>query len=171
MTRRLSVGFCGLLLAGCLSTGNSKLSDESILSQIKVGQTSKEQVGALLGEPSEKRVPLAGGRAPEWWSYRYSDSTVNPLEYVFLYGFLINGIGTPDTRHVLDVFYGSDGVVTTLAHMKTDYDMGGPFSPIKVTSTNVIEIALGQTKAVTRFEDKMDRPIPVNPERISAPRK
>jgi hypothetical protein len=170
MDTRLSPVLCGLALAGCISTGNPKLSDESVLAQIKAGQTTKEEVASLLGDPPEKRVPPAGGRASEWWSYSYSDSTVNPLEYILIYGLFINGIGTPDTRHVLDVFYGSDGVVTTVAHMKTDYDLGGPMSPIRVMSTNTISISQGPTRSMARFEDKMDRPIPA-PETVSAPRK
>ena len=156
MRLRLGLGLCGLLLAGC-TFGNSKLADEDTLAQIKVGQTTREQIVSLLGDPPEKRSPLPGGRSTEWWTYSYSSSTINPLDYILLYGFWVNGLGTPDTRHVLDVFYGPDGVVITVAHTKTDYDMGGPSSPIKVTSTTAVDISLNRAAPPIHFDDKMDR--------------
>jgi outer membrane protein assembly factor BamE (lipoprotein component of BamABCDE complex) len=164
----VSVGLACCLLAGCLSWGNAKLDDESVLAEIKTGQTTKQEVASLLGEPMEKRTPPAGGRGPEWWSYSYSQSTVNPLEYLLLYGFWVNGVGTPDTRHTLDVFFAPDGTVITLSHMVTNYDLGGPMTPIQVHSRNALSAALGQTRTLTSFADKMERAIP-SPDTVSSP--
>lgn len=74
----------GLLLAGCVSAGHSGLADQAALAQIMVWETTRQQVLALLGEPSASRVTEHAGAAREWWAYSYSTATINPLDYLFL---------------------------------------------------------------------------------------
>lgn len=134
MKPKVLVSLSGLLLVGCVSVGNSSLLDEAMIGQIEVGQTTKEQVLALLGEPVDQRSTTLRGSTAEWWAYSHATSIVNPLEYLLLVGLFINGIGLPDTRRELHVFLNADGIVTSLAQQTTTYDMGGLFTPIRVTS-------------------------------------
>ena len=78
--QRLSLGLCWLLLGGCVSFGNAGLADREAMTQIKAGETTREQVIALLGEPDSKRVIDLSGATFERWSYRRSSSIINIWE-------------------------------------------------------------------------------------------
>jgi len=144
-------------LAGCAAFGNEKLSDQTLLAQIKVGETTKEQVQALLGEPTKRVTTRLSGFTYEWWHYTHAASTINPLEYLFLVGIFFNGFGMPDTRRELTVFFDPDGIVTNLAQQTTSYDMGTPFTPMRVTSSAVTTLSLaGRAGEPLRFEDMME---------------
>lgn len=150
-------GFLFGLLAGCVSIGNSGLASDATMAQLKVGETTKQQVTSLLGEPTSQRSIEVAGSTREHWSYSYASSTINPLEYLFLYGFFFNGIGLPDTRYDLSLFFDHRGIVSSLSRLKTDYDMGGPFSPLQVTSIASKTLSFpGASKGPIRFEDKME---------------
>jgi outer membrane protein assembly factor BamE (lipoprotein component of BamABCDE complex) len=116
--------FLTLLLSGCLSFGNSTLRDDTAVARIKVGLTTKEEVRAILGPPSEHRSTPLGSHVYEWWSYTYSMSVINPLEYLLLVGLFINGIGLPDTRRDFQVFFDPDGKVRTVTDQVSSYDLG-----------------------------------------------
>jgi outer membrane murein-binding lipoprotein Lpp len=136
----------GLFLAGCVSVGNSKLSDQETLAQIKVGQTTKAQVEALLGKPTQSRRTEHAGSAREWWAYEHASSFINPFEYLLLYGFWTNGVGLFDTRHDLHVFFDAGGIVRSLSLQTTSYDMGSPVSAMHVTSTAARTLVYGGRK-------------------------
>lgn len=147
----------GLLLAGCVSVGNSNLADQATLAQIKVGETTRQQIEALLGEPSEQRRTEQAGYAQEWWAYSYSTSTINPFEYLLLYGFLTNGLGLFDVRHDLHVFFDLNGRVRSVTMQTTSYDMGSPFRPIHVSSTATSTMTFGgRSGKPVGFTDKME---------------
>ncbi len=156
MKGRYWQGFSCLLLAGCVSIGNSELASDATMAQIKVGETTKQQVTSLLGEPTSQRSIEMGGWTREYWSYSYASSTINPLEYLFLYGLFFNGIGLHDTRYDLSLFFDHRGIVSSLSKLTTVYDMGGPFSPLQVTSFagNTVSFP-GAPKGPIQFEDRM----------------
>ena len=157
LTRFLSVLFSGFLLTGCVSIGNSNLADEGKLTQIKVGETTKQQVVALLGEPSSRRSIEQGPPNREWWTYRYATSIINPLEYLLLYGFLSNGFGLFDVEHDLLVSFDTTGTVRSLFHQMTSFDMGSAFRPIQVTSTATYANATaGRPDKPVGFASKME---------------
>jgi hypothetical protein len=147
----------GLLLAGCVSVGNSNLADQATLAQIKVGQTTRQQVLALLGEPSEYRRTEYAGSAREWWAYGHASSTINPLEYLFVYGFWTNGLGLYDTRRDLHVFFDANGIVRNLSLQTTSYDMGSPLRALHVSSTATHTMVFGgRTDKPVSFTDRME---------------
>lgn len=156
MRDRLSLCLCGVLLTGCVSVGNPSLADETVVAQIKVGETTKDQVASLLGEPSHKRSFLYLDHTREWWSYTYSSYMGNPWGYVPLYGLFIYGIGTADTRRELNIFYSPEGVVATLSHMTTSYDLSGPYKSSKVTSVTKIDTIPSGFGNSVHFEDRVD---------------
>jgi hypothetical protein len=120
----LLTALVAVLLSGCVSFGNAALRDDTALEQIEVGRATKTDVQNLFGEPSERRSIPLGPSTYEWWGYSYSRSVINPLEYLFLVGFFVNGIGTPDTRRDLQIFFDPDGTVRSVRDQKTDYDLG-----------------------------------------------
>jgi outer membrane protein assembly factor BamE (lipoprotein component of BamABCDE complex) len=40
-----------LMAAGCASWGNEQIRDQSVISQIQPGTTTKEEIRTLIGEP------------------------------------------------------------------------------------------------------------------------
>ena len=146
-----------VLLSACVTSGNSKLTDEQIMSSIHVGETTKQQVMNLLGEPEGQLAIDVAGSTREWWSYRYASAVINPIDYLLLYGLFYNGLGLYDSRYDVGVFFDYRGVVTSLSRTKTDYDMGAPFSSLRVSSTSNKTVgfsALAQKTA--HFEDSME---------------
>ena len=151
---------CALALAGCISLGNDHLLNDSTMTQIKPGETTKAQVSSLLGEPDYRRQTTMAGHTYEWWAYDAERSVVNPLEYLLLVGFFFNGIGTPDDRWDLHLFIDPDGVVTHVHRQKTGYDTGSIISSQNITSKLGTSIRqLGQPVAPTSYQDAMS----VNP--------
>ena len=147
----------GLLLAGCVSVGTSKLADQETLAQIKVGQTTRQQVLALLGEPLDYRRIEYAGSIREWWAYELASSTINPFEYLFIYGFWTNGVGLFDTRHDLHVFFDAGGIVRSFSLQTTSYDMGSPISALHVTSMATRTMVYGgRTDKPVSFTDRME---------------
>ena len=156
MKLQLSVVLAGMLLAGCVSVGNERLLDETTVAQIKAGETTKAQVTTLLGEPTYQRSTQVSGYTYEWWSYNVATSTINPLEYILLVGLFFNGLGLPDERRDLHLSISPDGIVTGLHQQVTAYDMGGPFSPLSVTSRTRTSVGLpSQPSDPTQYEGKM----------------
>lgn len=156
MTRVHLLGFACWLLTGCAWTGNSDLARDQTMEQIRVGETTMQQVSGLLGEPESRRTIEMGGWTREWWSYSYATAAINPLDYLLLYGFWVNGIGLYDTRYDVGVFFDQRGIVSTVSRLTTDYDMGRPFTPAQVSSLANKTIGFSEaTKRSVQFEDRM----------------
>lgn len=157
MIRASWLGLSCLLLAGCVSIGNSDLASDETMAHIKFGETTRQQVMSLLGEPDSRMTIEVGGSTREWWSYTYASATINPIDYILLYGLFFNGIGLYDTRYDLGVFFDHRGVVSSLSRMKTDYDMGRPFESLQVTSVANKTVGFSETaKGPVHFEDRME---------------
>ncbi|HSN04002.1 hypothetical protein ACO9S2_04820 [Nitrospira sp. NS4] len=157
MTRLHWVGLASLLLAGCAWTGNADLARDRTMEQIRVGETTMQQVADLLGDPESRRTIEMGGWTREWWSYSYATAVINPLDYLLLYGLWFNGIGLYDTRYDVGVFFDQRGIVSTVSRLTTDYDMGRPFTSAEVSS--VANKTIGFPEAAKRsvqFEDRME---------------
>lgn len=153
----ISLGLCWLLLGGCVSFGNAGLADRDKMAQVKAGETTREQVAALLGEPDSKREISLSGATFERWSYRRSSSLINIWEYIPVpfYGLFFHGLGTPDVQHNLDVFYGPTGVVTTRFYTETSYETGGLFTPMTLTTNTSVESLPGGMGNPVRWEDQV----------------
>ena len=90
MTRALWSAFgCVLLLAGCVSAGNPHVTNDATLALIRVGETTKSQVLALLGLPEDQRSIEMAQSTKEWWRYTYATAVIYPLDYLLLYGFWV----------------------------------------------------------------------------------
>jgi hypothetical protein len=145
------------LLCGCISNGNSDLASDQKMAKIQVGETTKQQVMNLLGEPESRMTIEVAGSIREWWSYSHESAVINPIDYLLLYGFFFNGIGLYDNRYDVGVFFDHRGVVSSLSRLKTDYAMGGPFASLHVSSVSNKTMGFPEPadKAV-HFEDRME---------------
>jgi hypothetical protein len=145
-----------LLVSGCASIGNSDLAIEPTMLNIQVGETTRQQVMNLLGEPNSQMTVEVAGSLREWWSYTYESAVINPIDYILLYGLFFNGIGLYDTRYDVGVFFDHRGVVSSLSRTKTDFDMGRPFAPLNVRSVISKTIGSGLAQRAVHFEDTME---------------
>ncbi|MEX5220066.1 MAG: hypothetical protein NW701_19770 [Nitrospira sp.] len=150
-------GLLCALLAGCVAIGSPELADEKAMDRITVGETTKADIVTFLGPPAERRSIEIGHATKESWSYSYASATINPLEYLLLYGLWTNGIGLFDTRYDLFLSFDYKGVVSGLSLLKTSYDMGSPVRSTHVTAVadNTIGVA-GPTGRTVRFVDRVD---------------
>ena len=144
-----------LLLAGCVSIGNSDLASDQTMANIQVGETTRQQVMNLLGEPDGRMKIEMGGSSREWWSYTHASAVINPIDYILLYGLFFNGIGLYDTRYDVGVFFDHRGVVSSLSRLRTDYDMGRPFASMQVTGVSNKTMGLPEpAKQPVHYEDR-----------------
>jgi outer membrane protein assembly factor BamE (lipoprotein component of BamABCDE complex) len=102
-----------LLLAGCASTGtgNQKIMDVSFQDKIQVGVTTKDEVRALLGEPSRFTMAQCfdnGNITMDCWRYVGNDRVISPLCYVPLLD--LTQKQTIRTR-VVDIYFDTNGIV------------------------------------------------------------
>lgn len=78
-------------VSSCASGGNEKVRTEtmdSVASKVTKGVTTKEQVKAIYGEPSN--VTLTDGGS-EVWTYQYAHATLTPVTYVPIVGLFAGG--------------------------------------------------------------------------------
>jgi len=106
MTRKLIIIWIAVLLnAGC-STAGKKCDVVALQENIKFGESSKDIVLSICGQPISKDHDIKGGY--EVWHYAYIYKNVTPL------GVLTNriGIGTEvkSNKEMVDVFIKNDKV-------------------------------------------------------------
>ena len=155
MIRLLLILSC-LLGAGCISIGTADVANDATMAQIHVGETTRQQLLALLGKPDNQLKTDIAGTSRDWWSYRYATAVISPIDYLLLYGFWFNGIGTFDTEYDLSISFDSQGVVSSLSRVKTDYNMGRPFSSLQVSSVSQKTLGSAESgKKPIHFEDTM----------------
>jgi hypothetical protein len=159
MPRRSWLIFYCLVLSACVSIGNADLASEQTMMNIQVGETSRQQVRELLGEPDSQLRTEIRGSTREWWSYSYSSAVINPIDYILLYGLWFSGIGLYDTRYDVQLFFDHRGVVSSLSKSKTDYDMGTPITPLHVSSVSNKTVGFSERpKQSVQYEDRMEFP-------------
>jgi len=157
--RPLALAFMALLLttgaSGCVSWGNDKLEDQANFERIVAGKTTKAEVESLLGAPMNRRSTSMGPHVYEWWGYSYSTSVVNPLEYLLLIGLFVNGIGTPDTRRDLFVFFDPDGTVRSLTQQTVSYELHAIRANKLTSETATVGLSAPyRHEGVIRYHDK-----------------
>ena len=150
-----------LWLIGCVSMGNNSLRNDSALQQIVVGKSVRSDVHQILGEPRERRSiplgPVTDKVSYEWWGYSYSRSVINPLDYLLLVGFFVNGIGLPDMQRDVQIFFEPDGTVRSVRDQTTHYDLG-VIRENRVASsikTETLLTPLRRDRAI-RYEERVD---------------
>lgn len=108
MKKIIIAAMMATLLAGCASSGNSKLKNEtevSMQSKIKEGDTTKGQVKEMLGSP--ENVSFTDG-GKEIWKYSFAKVKVDGKSFIPFYGLFHNG--TNGTKKELTLLFKNDTV-------------------------------------------------------------
>ncbi|KPA19203.1 secreted protein containing SmpA/OmlA domain protein [Candidatus Magnetomorum sp. HK-1] len=91
---------------GCVSSyGNNRITDQSVLSQIKKGVSNKEDVKRLIGSPQS--VSFIGD--DEQWFYYFSKSKVRSTTFIPIIGVLFGGADMQSNNTT--VLFDSKGIV------------------------------------------------------------
>ena len=103
MKKIIIAAMMATLLAGCASSGNGKLKNETevtMQSKLKEGVTTKGQVKDMLGSPDNVSF-TDGGK--EIWKYSFAKVKVDGASFIPLYGMFHNG--TSGTKKELTVLF------------------------------------------------------------------
>lgn len=106
MKKIIIAAMVATLLAGCASSGNGKLKNETevtMQSKLKEGATTKGQVKDMLGSPDNVSF-TDGGK--EIWKYSFAKVKVDGTSFIPLYGLFHNG--TNGTKKELTILFKQD---------------------------------------------------------------
>src|SRR3972149_8208415 len=98
--------FIVLLLGGCMSMGNKRITNDEAVAKIKAGESSKSDVRAQVGEPSKVTFT---DNSEEIWEYTYMRSQIRAATFIPLAGALVGGADT-DVQ-TLTIRFDSEGRV------------------------------------------------------------
>ncbi|MFY9402937.1 MAG: outer membrane protein assembly factor BamE [Candidatus Omnitrophota bacterium] len=98
--------FC---LEGCATTGSSSIIDDSRISQIQKGVSTKEDVRSLFGSPTKVDFTDAGY---EVWEYVYSRSQTRASSFLPYLGAVAGG--SDSVTHTLTIQFTEEGVVRNI---------------------------------------------------------
>ena len=115
MKKTVKIFAATLILSGCVTSGNQRLTDEAAVAQVKEGMT-QAQVRALVGEPSSVTT-LGNGEVV--WGYVMMNVKPNAASFVPVVG-LFAGRADSQTS-TLTVYFQADGTVknTSRSRMKS----------------------------------------------------
>lgn len=100
--------FMAATLAGCASSGNQQLKNEtetSVQNKIQEGKTTKSEVKAVFGSPDAVSYTDGGN---EIWKYSFAKVKVNGTSFIPFYGLFHNG--TNGTKKELTILFKDDKV-------------------------------------------------------------
>ncbi len=98
-------------LSGCMKSvaGNPSITDQSKVDQIKPGQTTKDQVRQILGQPTNTQF---SDNNEEVWFYQYTATSVKPQSYIPVVGIFAAGADTSSSN--VTIRYRPDGIVKNI---------------------------------------------------------
>ncbi|MFW0974770.1 hypothetical protein [Leclercia pneumoniae] len=108
MKKIVSAAALAATLAGCASSGNQQLKNEtetSVRSKIQEGKTTKAEVKAFFGSPDGVSYTDGGN---EIWKYSFAKVKVNGTTFIPFYGLFHNG--TNGTKKELTILFKNDTV-------------------------------------------------------------
>lgn len=97
-----------LTLAGCASSGNQQLKNESetsVQAKIQEGKTTKAEIKSYFGSPDQVSYTDGGN---EIWKYSFAKVKINGTTFIPFYGLFHNG--TNGTKKELTILFKDDKV-------------------------------------------------------------
>jgi outer membrane protein assembly factor BamE (lipoprotein component of BamABCDE complex) len=160
MFTKLFAALSCLTVLGCATTvGNPNITDQSIVSQIQIGTSKKNDVQQLLGSPSMTSRVQMQGQVQEWWSYSYVHQDTNPLVYFPIIGLFVlatDGLGKTESAS-FSVYFDQGGIVRGTGKGTMDMNMGGIGTPTSINSTSESTVeSPGAGKEPFRMENKIE---------------
>lgn len=108
-----------VLAAGCMSVGNKQLEDPELVKKIVPGTSTKADVRALAGEPTETEFSDTG---EETWKYVLTKGQTRAASFVPVVGLFAGGMDMQ--THTLTVRFKGD-VVSRVGSGKSTGGAGG----------------------------------------------
>ncbi len=114
------------LLPACASYGNPSVKDETLTSQIRLGVTTKEEVKALLGSPTNVISTTVDGRTQEIWNYTHATASTHPLLYVPVFGLfaMASDDAIKSESQGLTLFFSENGIVQSITRGTYQSNLG-----------------------------------------------
>lgn len=103
-----------LLLSACSTIGNRQLENAETVDKIRAGKSTKAEVKALVGDPSEVTFTENG---EETWKYVLTKSQVRGASFIPIVGLFAGGADIQ--TYTLTVLFRTDGVVKQYGRGKT----------------------------------------------------
>jgi len=134
--KRLSILLTSLLLTACATSGNPAVLDQTIVDQIKIGQSTKEDVQRLFGKPTTTSVSQFNNFQSEVWAYGYAKHETNPLIYFPVIGLFVIAAGgwSEHESGSVAVSFDKEGIVRSMSKYKSGITMGGLGTPTTIQS-------------------------------------
>ena len=117
------------LLAGCVSSGNPSIMNQSLMDQINLDLSTKEDVRRILGQPnstsrSSGSLPFPGTTLTnvESWTYSHLDVAVDGATFIPIVGLFAGG-ATTDVN-MFTVVFDDNGVVRHITTSQTQSQSG-----------------------------------------------
>lgn len=110
------IGICVLALlfmVGCSTMGNKQITNDDIVSQIKIGISTKSDVKQKVGEPSKVTFTDNG---EEVWDYVYIRGQMRPATVVPIVGLFAGGSDTK--MQSLTIRFNKEGKVSAVGRGK-----------------------------------------------------
>ncbi|HGW5506452.1 TPA: hypothetical protein ACNH1V_000470 [Citrobacter koseri] len=108
MKKAMIAAAIAVALAGCASSGNQQLKNEtetSVQTKIQEGKTTKSDVKSYFGSPDAVSYTDGGN---EIWKYAFAKVKVNGTTFIPFYGLFHNG--TNGTKKELTILFKDDTV-------------------------------------------------------------
>ncbi|WP_370905982.1 hypothetical protein [Citrobacter koseri] len=108
MKKAMIAAAIAVALAGCASSGNQQLKNEtetSVQTKIQEGKTTKSEVKSYFGSPDAVSYTDGGN---EIWKYTFAKVKVNGTTFIPFYGLFHNG--TNGTKKELTILFKDDTV-------------------------------------------------------------
>lgn len=131
-----------LMLAGCVSSGNPSIANQTLVDQIKLDISTKEDVKRILGPPdSMSRSSTSSSQFPglpamatlanvEAWNYTHIDVDVDGATFIPIVGLFAGG-ATANINSLM-VMFDDKGVVRHITYSQSQ----GQSGPGRATSTS-----------------------------------
>lgn len=135
----------GLIVSGCVSSGNPSAMDQDLISQIQLDTSTKEEVRQILGQPNSisrhsgsysgfPELPLYMSKTNmEVWSYSYMNVDVDAATFIPIVGLFAGG--TTSNVSTFTVVFDEKGIVrhisSTQVQGRSGLGAGGESKPTK----------------------------------------
>lgn len=134
----LALVLLGAAISGCATSGNPAVQNEDLIAQIKLNQSTKEDVRRLFGQPTvmsrHSGIPFpamtgwpTGSLNYEIWNYTYANTEVHPATFVPIVG-LFAGSATSKMSQ-LTLTFDDQGIVRHIQTGQTQATSGAGASP------------------------------------------
>ncbi len=103
----------------------------SQLESVRVGETTKEEVRNLLGNPKDLQVSSDQGHSHESWAYARADPFIHPLQYVPILGVL--ALAQDQSEYAFSISFSPEGLVESVGIQEVQ-----PYGEERVPASTIV---------------------------------